>query len=121
MKSQEEPLTIERMIEMFMSMIEAKAKRDAHEIQKKEHASRLTKCLQMILTEHGLFDRKKTTKYLKEYFTEMSIHKISEKLAIGEFTTLVESEMKDLITRLGKEAKEDWKTFEHKVKEEFCF
>ena len=51
----------------------------------------------------------------------MAIHKVNGKLAIGEFTTLVEPELKDLITRLGEEAKEDWKTFEQKVKEEFRF
>lgn len=112
---------MEQMTEMFMSMMEAKAKRDAPEIQRKEQASRLTKCLQTILTKHGLFDGRKATKYLKEYSTEMAIHKVSGKLAIGEFTTLVEPELKDLITRLGEEAKEDWKTFEQKVKEEFCF
>ena len=112
---------MEQMTEMFMSMMEAKAKRDAPEIQRKEQASRLTKCLQTILTKHGLFDGRKATKYLKEYSTEMTIHKVSGKLAIGEFTTLVEPELKDLITRLGEEAKEDWKTFEQKVKEEFRF
>ena len=96
---------MEQMTEMFMSMMEAKAKRDAPEIQRKEQASRLTKCLQTILTKHGLFDGRKATKYLKEYSTEMTIHKISGKLAIGEFTTLVEPELKDLITRLEKKQK----------------
>jgi hypothetical protein len=39
----------------------------------------------------------------------MTIDKISEKLAIREFITLVKPKLKDLITRLRKEAKEDWK------------
>jgi hypothetical protein len=33
----------------------------------------------------------------------------------------VEAKLKELITRFSKEANEDWKTFELKVKEEFQF
>jgi hypothetical protein len=68
-----------------------------------------------------LFDGRKATKYLKEYSIEMTIYKISGKLAIVEFITLVEPELKDMITRLREEANEDCKTFEQKLKEEFCF
>jgi hypothetical protein len=112
---------MEQMTQMFMSLMDAKAQRNAPEIQRKEEANRITKCLQIILTKQGQFDGRKATKYLKEYWMEITIHKLSAKVAIEEFPNLVEPELKDLITRFAKEAKEDWKSFELKVVEEFCF
>jgi hypothetical protein len=73
-------------------------------------------CLQIVLTKQGQFDERKATKYLKEYWMEISIPKLSAKVVIEEFPNLVESELKELITRFSKKANEDWKTFELKVK-----
>jgi hypothetical protein len=52
---------------------------------------------------------------------EVTIHTLSAKVAVKKNSNLVELELKDLITRFDKEAKEDWKSFELKVKEGFCF
>jgi hypothetical protein len=112
---------MEKMTAMFLSLMEAKARRDAPETQRKEEANRVTKCLQSVLAKLGQFDGRRATKYLKEYWMEATIHKICEKVAIEEFPTLVESELKDLIVKFGKDSNEDWKTFEKKVKEEFRF
>ena len=112
---------MEQMTQMFMSMMEAKARKDAPEIQRREEANRITKCLQIVLTKQGQFDGRKATKYLKEYWMEITIHKLSAKVAIEEFPSLVEPELKELITKFAGEANEDWKTFELKVKEEFRF
>jgi hypothetical protein len=112
--------SMEKMTEMFLSLMEAKARSEAPENQKKEEASRITKCLQATLAKLGLFDGRRATRYLKEYFMEATIHKISEQAAIQEFATLVEIELKSLIIKFANEAK-NWKTFEEKIKEEFRF
>ena len=112
---------MEQMTQMFMSMMEAKARKDAPEIQRREEANRITKCLQIVLTKQGQFDGRKATKYLREYWMEVIIHKLSAKVAIEVFPSLVDPELKELIIKFAKEANEDWKTFELKVKEEFRF
>ncbi len=106
---------------MFMSLMEAKARRDAPEIQKKEEAKRITKCLQTVLTKQGQFNGRKVTMYLKEYWMEISIHKLTAKVSMEEFPNLVEPKLKELITRFLDEANKAWKTFELKVKEDFRF
>ena len=111
---------MEKMTEMFLSLMEAKARSEAPEIQKREEANRITKCLQAMLAKWGLFDGRRATRYLKEYFMEATIHKINEKVAIREFATLVEAELQPLITKFAKDV-EEWKIFEGKVKEEFRF
>jgi bisphosphoglycerate-dependent phosphoglycerate mutase len=121
MGTQGEALSMEQMTQMFMSFMDANARMDAPEIQRKEEANRITKCLQIILTKQGQFDGRKTTKYLKEYWIEITIYKLSAKVAIQEFSNMVEPKLKELITRFSKEANEDWKTFELKMKEEFWF
>jgi hypothetical protein len=119
MGTQGEAVSMEQMTQMFISLMDAKACRDAPEIQRKEEANRITKCLQIVLTKQGQFDERKATKYLKEYWMEITIHKLSAKVAVEEFSNFVEPELKELVTRFFKEANEDWKTFELKVKEEF--
>jgi hypothetical protein len=121
MGNQIEAPSMEKMTQIFMSLMEANAQRDAPEIQKKEEANIFTKCLHIVLTKQGQADRRKATKYLKRYWMEVTIHKLSAKVAVNEFITLVEPELKDLITRFATEANEDLKTFELKVKKKFRF
>ncbi|MFH3643796.1 hypothetical protein WAH56_19605, partial [Acinetobacter baumannii] len=61
---------------MFMTMMEAKARLDAPELQKREEANRATKCLQALLAKHGQFDGRRATKYLRDYQVEAAIHKL---------------------------------------------
>ena len=101
--------------------MEAKAQREAPELQKKEESNCIIKCLQTVLAKLGQFDGRKATKYLKEYLVEATIHKICERVAIKEFANLVEPELKGVIIKFADEANEKWKVFEQLVKEEFCF
>jgi hypothetical protein len=111
---------MERMTQMFMSLMEAKARRKVPENQKKEEASRVTKCLQAMLAKFGQFDGRRATRYLKEYFMEATIHKISEKVAIEEFATLVESELKPFITKFSQEARRSGRPLSKRSKRSFA-
>lgn len=112
---------MEKMTAMFMSLMEAKARKEAPENQKKEEASRVTKCLQIVLAKLGQFDGQRATKYLKEFWIEATIHKISERVAVQEFATLVEAELKESIIQFAVKANYEWKVFQQLVKEEFRF
>jgi hypothetical protein len=65
MRTQGEGLSMEQMMQIFMSIIDANSQKDALKIQNKEEVNRFTKCLQIVLTKQGQFDGRKATNYLK--------------------------------------------------------
>jgi hypothetical protein len=51
--SQIEAPSMEQITQIFMSLLKAKAQKDAPEIQMREEANRIAKCLQIVLTKQG--------------------------------------------------------------------
>jgi hypothetical protein len=116
---------MEEMSTMFMAMLKVMKAQEAKEKQEKEQASRSSKCLHSILSTKGRFDGKNVTKYLKDYWTEAEIQRMNEVTSVQEFSTLVEPELRSLVTNIAKSTIDNctnshpWESFSQKLKEEF--
>lgn len=116
---------MEEMSSMFMAMLKAMKEQEAKEIHVKEQASRGSKCLHSILSTKGRFDGKNVTKYLKDYWTEAEIQRMDEVSSVEGFSTLVEPELRSLVTNIAKASIKDsidghpWENFSQRLKEEF--
>ncbi|CAM6105458.1 unnamed protein product [Calypogeia fissa] len=112
---------MESMSKMILAMMQVVRKQESIENQQKEQKASATKCLQAILTKQGQFDGQNVTKYLKGYFPETMIYKINREMAVREFPTLVEPDLKSLVEALATTAtgSEAWLIFEQRMKEEF--
>ncbi|CAM6088812.1 unnamed protein product [Calypogeia fissa] len=112
---------IERFSSMVATYLQGMKEKEMEENRKKELLGRTTKFLHSILTRQGEFDGQSVTKYLKGYWMEATINKIKGEVAVKEFDSLVEPELKETITSLMKRAigEKAWSTFELKMKEEF--
>ncbi|CAM6110169.1 unnamed protein product [Calypogeia fissa] len=110
---------------MFKAMLKAMKEQEAKEKHEKEQASRGSKCLHSILSTKGRFDGKNVTKYLKDYLTEAEIQRIDEVTSVQEFSTLVEPELRSLVTNIALTAISEstdgypWEIFSQRLKEEF--
>ena len=93
---------MEEMSTMFMAMLKVMKAQEAKEKQEKEQASRSSKCLHSILSTKGRFDGKNVTKYLKDYLTEAEIQRMDEVTSVQEFSTLIEPELRSLVTNIAK-------------------
>ncbi|CAM6106409.1 unnamed protein product [Calypogeia fissa] len=116
---------MEEMSTMFKAMLKAMKEQEAKEKHEKEQASRGSKCLHSILSTKGRFDGKNVTKYLKDYLTEAEIQRIDEVTSVQEFSTLVEPELRSLVTNIALTAISEstdgypWEIFSQRLKEEF--
>lgn len=117
--------TMEEMSTMFMAMLKAMKEQEAKEKSEKEQANRSSKCLHSILSTKGRFDGKNVTKYLKDYLTEAEIQQMDEVTSVQEFSTLVEPELRSLVTNIARASINDssnghpWEVFSQRLKEEF--
>jgi hypothetical protein len=94
---------------------------DAVESQKREQAHSATRCLRKVLEKTGQFDGRNVTRYMKAYWQEATIEQLSEEVAIRQFSTLVEPELKGIVDAVVEKASRDktWRSFEKSMKEEF--
>ncbi|CAM6125738.1 unnamed protein product [Calypogeia fissa] len=92
---------MESMSKMILAMMQVVRKQQSVENQQKEQKALATKCLQVVLTKQGQFDGRNVTKYLKGYSAETIFYKISGEMAVREFATLVEPELKRLVKALA--------------------
>ena len=91
---------------------------EVDEDREQEQVNRASKCLHSILSRQGRFDGRNVTKYLKEYRTEATIHKLSDDVAVKEFPVLVEPELKGIVDNVVS-IRPTWAYFESRMKEEF--
>ncbi len=116
-----DPTDMEKFSAMIAAYLHSMKEKEMEENRKKEVLGRTTKCLHSVLTKQGEFDGRSVTRYLKGYWMEATINKIDGEVAVKEFVTLVEPELKETITSLAKGAtgEKAWSTFESRMKEEF--
>ncbi len=110
---------VNEMKQMFLAMMQAMKESEAKEKAKRDELNWISKCLHSVLVKHGRFDGRNVTKFLKEYRTEVSIHKLSDAIAIEEFPALVEPELKGIIDNIVAEDATTWERFGSWIKEEF--
>ncbi|CAM6127396.1 unnamed protein product [Calypogeia fissa] len=122
-----EPSDEDRIATMVLAMMRTLKWEEAEEKELRKEADeqrkvteRLGKCLHEVLHRHGQFNGKNVTKYLKAYLMEFSIYKLSDSVAMKEFSVLVEPDLKELVARIEKRSL-DWLAFEVAMKDEFQF
>src|SRR5450759_4326249 len=114
-------MDMETMSRMLMSLMQGMKQADAQESQKKEQAHCATRCLRKVLEKNGQFDGRNVTRYMKAYWQEATIEQLSEEVAVQQFPTLVEPELKGIVEAIIIKASTDktWRCFEKHMKEEF--
>ncbi|CAM6099403.1 unnamed protein product [Calypogeia fissa] len=112
---------MKRFSSMVAAYLQGMKEKKLEENRKKELLGRTTKFLHSVLIKQEEFDGRSVTKYLKGYWMETTINKIEGEVAVKEFVSLVEPELKKTITSLMKGAigEKAWSSFELKMKEEF--
>mgnify|MGYP003622973524 FL=1 len=105
---------MERFSSLVAAYLQGMKEKEMKENREKELIGRTTKCLHSVLTKQGEFDGRGVTKYLKGYWTEATINKIDGEVAVKEFVSLVEPELKETIITLmeGATRGKAWTTFE---------
>ena len=114
-------MDMDTMSKMLLSLMDKMKQADVVESQKRQQAHCATRCLRKVLEKNGQFDGRNVTRYLKTYWQEASIEQLSEEVAIHQFSTLVEPELKGIVDAIVLKASshKTWKFFENHMKEEF--
>ena len=109
------------MSRMLATLMQGMKQAEAVESQKREQAHCATRCLRKVLEKIGQFDGRNVTRYMKAYWQEATIEQLSEEVAIRQFSTLVEPELKGIVDAIVEKASKDktWRSFEKNMKEEF--